>query len=268
MDPEAILEKSASTMKTISIRPAKLIFTLFLLQGFLVAGSGLAAERGPVVVELFTSQACYSCPPAEAFLGELSKRTDVVALEFHVDYWNDLVYGSAGKWKDPFSSPGFTQRQRDYNLQIRNTGGVYTPQMVIDGRFEAVGSQRGNVQAAMARTKPAHQLRVAAEFAADHSLGIDITGDAGDAAAATVWLVQLIPSARTRVKSGENMGKALLSHNIVTAVTRVGDWRGEPLAIRMPPGLLPAGRSCAVVVQTPHPGPVLGAANCTPRPGS
>ena len=252
-------------MKTIAIRTAKLIFTLVLVQGFWVAGSGLAADRGPVVVELFTSQGCYSCPPAEAFLGELSKRTDVVALEFHVDYWDDLVYGAAGKWKDPFSSPGFTKRQRAYNLQIRNTGGVYTPQMVIDGRFEAVGSRRGNVQAAMARTSPAHRLRVAAEFAADHSLVIDITGDA---AAATVWLVQLIPSARTRVKAGENKGKALLSRNIVTAVTRIGDWRGEPLAIRLPPGLLPAGRSCAVVVQTPHPGPVLGAANCTPRPGS
>ena len=94
-----------------------------------------AAEEVPTVVELFTSQGCYSCPPAEAFLGELAKRSDVVALEFHVDYWDDLVYGSAGQWKDPFSDPAYTRRQQVYARGIPG-GRVYTPQIVVDGRLE------------------------------------------------------------------------------------------------------------------------------------
>ena len=112
----------------------------------LAVGSAPAGSAGgPAVVELFTSQSCYSCPPAEAFLGDLARRDGVIALEFHVDYWDDLVYGRAGKWKDVFSSPEYTRRQQGYNLNIRGRGQVYTPQMIIDGRAEAVGTRRGDV---------------------------------------------------------------------------------------------------------------------------
>ncbi|MFN0023541.1 MAG: DUF1223 domain-containing protein, partial [Parvularculaceae bacterium] len=90
----------------------------------------------PVVVELFTSQGCSSCPPAEALMRELAKRPGLVALEWHVDYWDDLHAGSSGKWKDPFSSADHTARQRAYNRALRGTGGAYTPQMVIDGAAE------------------------------------------------------------------------------------------------------------------------------------
>lgn len=103
-------------------------------------------EKPVTVIELFTSKSCYSCPLAEAYLGEHSKEDDIIALEYHVDYWNRIVYGRHGRWVDELSSPEMTQRQRGYNLAIRNIGGVSTPQMVVDGREEAVGSRRGEVR--------------------------------------------------------------------------------------------------------------------------
>ena len=106
------------------------LFAAFIGLGLITGLSfGLKAESPqtkPVVVELFTSQGCYSCPPAEAYLGELSKNPNIVALEFHVDYWDDLVYGAAGKWKDVFSKPEFTTRQRIYAGNLPD-GQVYTP---------------------------------------------------------------------------------------------------------------------------------------------
>ena len=109
-------------------------FAVMLVTGVFSPAS--AQNSPPVVVELFTSQGCYSCPPAEAYLAELAERTDIVALEFHVDYWDSLTYMWHGQWKDPFSSPQYTARQRDYNVAIRDQSGVYTPQMIIDGRIK------------------------------------------------------------------------------------------------------------------------------------
>ena len=93
-----------------------------------------ANDELTVVVELFTSQGCSSCPPAEAFLGELATRPNVVALEFHVDYWDYIG------WQDPFGSPAYTKRQRGYSASM-GTPYVYTPQMVIQGRIHEVGSK-------------------------------------------------------------------------------------------------------------------------------
>jgi len=102
--------------------------------------SDQTAGQGPVVVELFTSQSCSSCPPAEALLGKLAATPDLIALEWHVDYWNRLDVGAAGRWKDPYSSTDHTERQRAYNQAILGTGGVYTPQAVINGARETSGS--------------------------------------------------------------------------------------------------------------------------------
>jgi hypothetical protein len=124
-----------------------------LLTGLLAATAlavppALAAER-PVVVELFTSQGCSSCPPADALLSTLADRPDVLALAFHVDYWNRLG------WTDPFSGPWATARQTAYAAQL-GSDQVYTPQAVIDGRSDVVGSDREALEAAIAtaRTEP------------------------------------------------------------------------------------------------------------------
>ena len=202
---------------------------------FLVLGSGIvnAAEKSksPAVVELFTSQGCYSCPPAEAYLGKLSKRSDVIALEFHVDYWDNLVYGSAGKWKDPFSSPKYTERQRQYNELIRRTRGVYTPQMVIGGMIETVGSSEYKIERAIKKVAKtgASPLSVRIEGKASGSLDIHIAGQNSDSA--SVWLIRFYQSIETKVRSGENKGKTLTSHNIVNGVKQIGEWRGAPLSL-------------------------------------
>ncbi len=124
-----------------------MIRTLFAAAAALALALGLpvrADERTPVVVELFTSQGCSSCPPADAFLGELARREDVLALGFHVDYWNYIG------WRDPFSSPSHSQRQQDYARRFGENR-VYTPQMVVDGRAEFPGGKRGTAFAEIER---------------------------------------------------------------------------------------------------------------------
>ena len=233
---------------------------LALLSGDAVVADPVPGQR-PVVVELFTSQACYSCPPAEAFLGELAERRDVIALEFHVDYWNDLVYGSAGQWKDPFSDPAYSQRQRLYAQHLESSR-VYTPQMVIAGTHDAVGSRRRAVLNAIALAQSAgpHPLTVKVESRRDRSLRVFLDGDLP--AGGTVWLARFKRAKVTDVVAGENKGKTLANHNIVTELRAIGDWSGRASSIELAKPGLAADEGCAILVQNADLGPFLGAAYC------
>lgn len=213
------------------------------------------------VVELFTSQSCYSCPPAESFLGDLARRDDVLALEFHVDYWDDLVYGSAGRWRDVFSSRAHTDRQVGYNLRIRGRRNVYTPQMVIDGRVQEVGSDREAVDAAIqvSGTQGGGRVDVGIAYAAGSGARLRLSGDAGPA---EVWLVRFVRRHVTDVGAGENKGKRLANHNVVTELRHVGSWRGDAASIAVPDFSLSEGEGCAALVQDRRQGPILGAALC------
>lgn len=226
----------------------------------LLAAVPAAAGEGPVTVELFTSQSCYSCPPAEAFLGELAGMPGVVALEFHVDYWDDLVYGSAGQWKDVFSSPANTTRQRAYNQRIRGRSSAYTPQMVIDGEFEAVGSHRQDVLGAIESAREGERLSVAVSIPAAGGISVDVDGPVAGSAA--IWLVRFERQRTTEIRAGENKGKMLVNHHTVQAVRRIGDWDGDATTVSLPDFSLAPGEGCAVLVQGSAPGPVLGAALC------
>lgn len=230
------------------------------------AGHASAETTGkPItVIELFTSQSCYSCPPAEAYLGELSEETDIVALEYHVDYWNRINYGRHGRWVDEFSTPEMTQRQRAYNVAIRNTGSVYTPQMVIDGREEAVGSRRGEVASLVKQVRKDNQPRVSVDVTSHDDGGISVSLPQAAEGGADVWLVTFIRENTTEVVRGENHGKTLTSHNIVRRVQHVGEWRGDAATFDVSKGelALEAGQSCAILVQNDRPGPVLGASYC------
>lgn len=236
------------------------------LAALLFASPALAGER-PVAVELFTSQSCYSCPPAEAFLNELAERQDLVALEFHVDYWDKLVYGGAGRWKDVFSQEAWTDRQRFYNITINASGRVYTPQMVVGGRTEMVGSHRGKVLDAieLLRRGAPPGLDVAVRAAEGGGLNVSVSGEAPGPA--EVWLVRFKKRHETEVLGGENNGKILVNAHAVLAIRSLGDWTGTAAEFPVPDPGLAEGEGCAVLVQADTGEPVLGAAYC-PGPTS
>jgi hypothetical protein len=232
------------------------LMTIALLVGGLasVATADESANAdAPVVVELFTSQGCNSCPPADAFLGELAQRSDLIALAFHVDYWNYIG------WKDPFSSPEATQRQRDY-AQSLGLSSVYTPQMVIDGSFDAVGSDRGKVNGAIATASQRKKIPVS--IAASPAGGWLVTIPAADIdQPATVWLAIYDRQQTTPVRRGENAGKTLTDHNIVREFRSIGRWNGTTLDLPLDVGATDlAKRGFAVLVQAGTSGPILGAA--------
>ncbi len=222
-----------------------------LLAGAAIFGGSPAAAEGPVVVELFTSQGCSSCPPADAFLKELAGRPDVLALAFHVDYWDRLG------WKDPYSSPAAAARQRAYArfLSLRT---VYTPQAVVDGRFDAIGSDRRAVARAIeaARKSPHVETGLARE---NDEIVVRVAGMAADQRG-NVSLVAYVREAVTKVAAGENGGRTLANANIVRSVERLGPAGEAPATWRVPAR---DGLEYAVLVQGED-GRILGAA-ATPR---
>ena len=227
-----------------------------------LSGGVHAGSTTPTVVELFTSQGCYSCPPAEAFLGELAAKDGVLPLEFHVDYWDKLVYGAAGKWKDVFSSPASTQRQRRYNQSIRGSGRVYTPQMVVDGTTEFVGTHRKKVLSSIRKTRVDKRPRVDIAIAPSKQGGYTISLDGAVAEPGAIWFVRFIKAKTTEVLAGENKGKTLTSHNIVLEMRRLGDWNGKMTTLELSDAQIGDDQGCAVIVQNESLGPILGAAVC------
>lgn len=213
------------------------------------------------VVELFTSQGCYSCPPADRLLGEMIKyRHDIVALGFHVDYWNNLVYGGAGSWTDPFSDRAYTRRQRLYDSRgLEGNNGVYTPQAVVDGRTGLVGSNGTRLKQLLAAHAP-DTARVMLENGGG-SLRIKVSGDK-PTAPADVWLYRFDVKNVTQVTAGENNGKTLVNHHVVREIRRLGDWQGREQEYIVDDFMPDGEQGCAVVVQRPNQGPILGADLC------
>jgi hypothetical protein len=207
------------------------------------------AQDSPIVVELFTSEGCSSCPPADAFLTDLAQqRTDVLPLAFHVTYWDYLG------WKDPYSLDAATVRQREYARYLGDDG-VYTPQMVVDGTTGFVGSRRsqglGIIAAAARKVVP---VSLAQE---GQTLLIKVGAGSGQA---RVLLVGFDPAHKTHVGRGENDGRTLLETNIVRSLTLVGTWSGSAAELRQS---LPAGESFAILLQAGD-GRVIGAARLHP----
>jgi len=211
-----------------------------------------AAEQTPVVVELFTSQGCSSCPPADAYLGELARRPDVLALSYHVDYWNYIG------WIDPFGSKAATQRQRDYAKHL-NLRYVYTPQMVVNGTSEGIGSEREAIETlihAAQREAPARQ-GISITRNPDGRLAVHVDGG-GSAELAKIVLVGFDDERVTPVSSGENEGRTLREYQIVRSYEAVGNWQGESVDIIVPADRVPGG-GVAVLLQTAS-GHIIGAA--------
>jgi hypothetical protein len=215
--------------------------------GFVAAA---CAESRPVVLELFTSEGCSSCPPAEAIVSELAQRSNVLALSFHVDYWDDLG------WRDRYSLASATERQRVYARTLRRSS-VYTPQAVIDGSRDIVGSQRTAVMEAVSgrREGVGTSVSVSGGIIQVH------VGAGSDAASADVLLVGYLREAATPIGRGENSGRTLKESNIVLWLHELGRWNGKPREFETSVSELPQNVSnIAVLVQSAGQGAILGAA--------
>ena len=223
---------------------------------FMWLAPGHAAEQHRTVVELFTSQGCSRCPPADAFLGELARRKDVIALSFHVDYWNYIG------WADPFSDRRWTERQRSYEKTLDRRY-VYTPQMVVDGAAESVGSKRRRVQALIADAAGRQDLGVDVDHLDAGKIRIRIPARRSHSGRpATIWLAFYDARHETAIAAGENSGVTIANTNVVRSMRDIGRWNGLEVDMTLPLAALGGdGRDgCAVLVQQDGTGLILGAA--------
>jgi hypothetical protein len=221
---------------------------LVLLAACLGLAPMAAARAEPVVVELFQSQGCSSCPPADANLNAIADRADVLALSFAVTYWDQLG------WKDTFAKPEYTARQYAYARGMLHSN-VATPEVVINGRRDLLGIDRRELDAAIrAAGAPAGaSLAVAAG-------SVQIAAGPAPAKGADVWLVRYDPRVQlVAIRRGENGGKTLPHRDIVRQFVRLGGWFGAARSFPLPRAASP-GLKTAILVQTATGGPILAAA--------
>lgn len=217
-----------------------------LLGAALAAGltAGQAQAAQPTVVELFTSQGCSSCPPANASLAAVASRPDVLALSFGVTYWDYLG------WRDTFAQPQFTARQAAYEPGLGHSG-PFTPQIVVNGVRDTVGNVRSDVERLIAGPSlagPAVDLK-------DNVVSVAAAPARGDA---DVWLVRYDPrTVNVPVARGENEGVTLPHRNVVRELVRLGSWSGAAARFAVQPA--PQGLKTAVLIQKPHGGAILAA---------
>jgi len=226
------------------------------LQHYLIAltllfGSGLVnASPRPAVVELFTSQGCSSCPPADSYIGELTQRRDVLALAFHVDYWDDLG------WRDHFGLPDAVERQRAYAKVLRLSS-VYTPQVVIDGQGNFVGSDVKSIGRALTGNRDGVAVALAVR---DGEVLVDLDAQQ-KAAPSDVLLVAYLRTAVSPIGRGENAGRTLKEFNIVRDFHSLGRWTGQKQQYHARVDSLPRDSTdVAVLVQPLGQAPIIGAA--------
>ncbi|PTE07445.1 DUF1223 domain-containing protein [Mesorhizobium helmanticense] len=218
-----------------------------VLAASILSSIGAAAAQPLTVVELFTSQGCSSCPPANANLIKVRDKPGVLALSFNVTYWDYLG------WKDTFGKKEFTQRQVTYEPSLGRSG-PFTPQVVVNGNTDAVGAAPGEIE----------QLISSSGHPKGPALSLDggtISIGAGSAPGgkADVWLVRYASGVvEVPVARGENTGRTLPHANVVHSLTKLGSWTGDAKTLALP--ATSGGLSSAVLVQTPGGGPILAAA--------
>ncbi|HTQ13842.1 MAG TPA: DUF1223 domain-containing protein [Rhizomicrobium sp.] len=230
-----------------------------LVAAFAPAGAG--GGKRPVVVELYTSQGCSSCPPADAYLAQLaSTRRDVLALSFPVTYWDMLG------WKDTLASDSNTRRQKGYAAAM-GSGGVYTPQAVIDGVDDLVGSRDAAIAADLA-AREADMETVQVSLSATPKEIRVLVGPGRSGQDATIWLMHVLDKATVDIGGGENAGQKLTYRNVVRDVRAVGMWKGQQVILDLPRGDMasPPHDAIAVIVQQGGYGRIIGAAMLS-KPG-
>ena len=234
-------------------RPLGLVFAILMT---IWATAAPAGDSAPVLVELFTSQGCSSCPPADALARRLSEQDDVIVLSFHVNYWDYIG------WEDPFATEQTTKRQYHY-AEALGQRNVYTPQMVIGGATHVVGSDEVEVRRAIAElARSTGQGPAIAISRSGERFRISLGAAAYDGLA-DVWLAQFDSRHDTEVARGENSGRTMTNFNVVRQLHRVGTWDGESTQILLDSATMIAAHGqdgCAVIVQAANHGPIIAVA--------
>lgn len=213
------------------------------------------------VVELFTSQGCSSCPPADQIIGDLSKDPSIIALSMPIDYWDYLG------WKDTLADSRFSARQRAYS-RMRGDREVYTPQVVVNGSTHVIGSDRAGIEKAIGRTDKGTGVMSVPVTMSLSGKQINVSVAASKEPAVTrgeVWICSIAKSVPIAITRGENRGQQVTYHNVVRNLLKVGDWTGRPESWTVPiENLTRDGVDGAVVYvqdgSREKPGPMLGAA--------
>jgi len=226
-------------------------FITVLMAAWLAMPTQARADGVPVVVELFTSQGCSSCPPADKLIAELAKRDDVIPLALHVDYWDYIG------WKDVFADPAYTKRQKAY-ARAAGERSVYTPQMVVGGEDHVVGYRPME----LARYIESHHAMDSPVTLTLERSGDEVTVRATSTTAfdkaVVLQIVRYTPSEEVEIKRGENAGRTLAYTNIVDAWKAVAQWDGaEPLIVTLK---IEGARPIVAIIQKTGPGPILAAA--------
>ena len=205
-----------------------------------------------VVVELFTSQGCSSCPPADEVIRELMQEDGVIVLGWHVDYWDYLG------WKDEFSRPENTERQMGYRDRW-NLRSLYTPQAVIHGEAQIVGSNEQEIRMYVGQFQAEEPMLDLTLSTSGNTLNIQVSANVSGLPAAEIFLVRVIPEATTSIKRGENAGKTISYVNVVEEMTWIADWNGRSnVEVR---ASLDSDSQYVILIQAKDFGPVLGAQN-------
>jgi hypothetical protein len=220
-----------------------------------------ASAQTRAVLELFTSQGCSSCPPADKLLGELAADPSVVALSLPIDYWDYLG------WKDTLADPRHTARQRAYS-RVRGDHEVYTPQIVVNGSLHALGSDRDAVERAIAKSRenPTTLVLPVKVSTADGHLAVSVPEGNNLRLPAEIWVAGLARSVTVAIKRGENKGKTITYHNVARRWLKVDDWKGTAHTWTVSFADIDRGESvnsAAVLVQSgtvEKPNAILGAA--------
>jgi hypothetical protein len=230
-----------------------------LLLAALLAGMSLAASaqaKPPrAVIELYTSQGCSSCPPADELLAKLARDPELIALSLPVDYWDRLG------WKDTFAKPAFTERQMAYS-NARGDNEVYTPQAVVNGKTQAVGSRRAEIETAMAESGASLAVPLKVERVAEDIIVSVGAEDGTGEARAKVVLLPILSSRAVAIGRGENARRTVTYTNVVRDIIVLGDWGGAAVKHAIPERRLKDYDAIVVLLQAGsigRPGRILGA---------
>jgi hypothetical protein len=233
----------------------------FRIAGFLIATLVVARAGEPrALLELFTSQGCSSCPPADKLLGELSADPSLITLSLPIDYWDYLG------WKDTLANPAHSARQRAY-ARVRGDREVYTPQVVVNGSMHALGSDKAAIEHTIAQTdEKSGVMSVPVSLTAvGNGLSVNVDSAESEHHAGEVWLCPLAKAVAVTIGRGENRGRTITYHNVVRGWLKLGDWTGAASTFNVPRSQIATDGvdAAAVVMQEgtrDKPGIILGAA--------